>query len=198
MRHAYRFVPLAAVLLMFVTVPVEAQGPECQQVQFSEQVLERFPDARQSCLDVITRDGEEYAVFKAQLQEVRGNTLRVRVRNPDGSYGRLQSIRTSPGRRVLIDGRPYPVGDLAPNQELTAYVHVTRPEIALEPATASEPVEAAPLAAADASEDPAPTRLATAPPEMPATASPLENVALLGLLCLAVATCLNIIRRRGK
>jgi hypothetical protein len=194
MSHAFRFVPLIGLLLIAVTVPVRAQGPDCQRVQFSEQVLDRFPDARKSCLDVISRDGQEYAVFKAQLQEVRGNTLRVRVRNPDGSFGAVQNIQTSPQRRVLIDGRAFPVSELAPNQELTAYVHVTRPEIAIAPASESEPVESVPLAMVVVP----PTRVASAPPEMPATAGPLEDIALLGMFGIAIAVSLNIIRRRRK
>lgn len=191
MSHPFRFLPL--VLLVAMALPAQAQGPACQEVKFSEEVLDRFPDARASCLDVISRDGQEYAVFKAQLQEVRGNTLRVRVKNPDGTYGRAQNIPTSPDRRVLIDGRPYRVSELAPNQELTAYVHVTRPEIAIAPVADTEPVEAVPLATGDE-----PTRVAAATPEMPETASPLEYVALLGMFGIAVAMGLNIIRRRRK
>lgn len=191
MNHALRLLPLA--LLVAAALPAQAQGPDCQQVKFSEQVLDRFPDARKSCLDVITRDGQEYAVFKAELQEVRGNTLRVRVKNPDGTFSNTQNIQTDPRRRVLIDGKSYPVSELAPNQELTAYVHVTRPEIAIAPVADSEPVEAVPLAAAAG-----PTRLSSAAPAMPATASPLEYVALLGVFGIAVATSLSIIRRRRK
>jgi hypothetical protein len=189
MSLAFRFLPLA--LVFAAALPVHAQGPDCQAVKFSEQVLDRFPDARKSCLDVITRDGQEYAVFKAELQEVRGNTLRVRVKNPDGTFGKTQNIQTSPQRRVLIDGKPYAVSELAPNQELTAYVHVTRPEIAIAPVADSDPVESVPLATAE-------TRLSSAAPAMPATAGPLEDVALLGLFGLAVAMSLNIIRRRRK
>src|SRR5688572_12301313 len=110
MSHAFRFISLLGVLL-FVAVPVHAQGPACQEVKFSEDVLDRFPNARQSCLDVISRDGQEYAVFKVQLQEVRGNTLRVRVKNPDGTYGKAQNVATSPQRRVLIEGKSYPVSE---------------------------------------------------------------------------------------
>jgi hypothetical protein len=94
---------------------------------------------------------------------------------------------------VLIDGTPHRVQELAPNQELTAYVHVTRPEIAIAPVADNEPVEAVPLAASDE-----PTRLSSAAPAptMPETASPLEYVALLGMLGLALGMSLNIIRRR--
>lgn len=194
MSHALRFAPLAGVLLA-MAVPAQAQGPACEEVKFSEQVLDRFPDARKSCLDVITRDGQEYAVFKAQLQEVRGNTLRVRVRNPDGTYGAMQNIPTSSDRRVLIDGRPYRVSELAPNQELTAYVHVTRPEIAIAPASDTEPVQTVPLAVAIVER---PARVASAPATMPDTAGPMENVALLALFFLAAAMSLKIVRRRRK
>src|SRR5689334_21218425 len=139
-------VVVAAVLLGWAAAAHSQNPAACQSVQFSAEVLSRFPGAQKSCLDVITRDGQQYAVFKAKLEDVHGNSLRVRVKNPDGSYGERKTLKAKRGRQVLIDGKTYPVSELAPDQEITAYVRVDRPMIALAPATESEPVDAEPMA----------------------------------------------------
>jgi hypothetical protein len=192
MMHVLRLAALASVLVAS-TVSVQAQNAACRDVQFSDDVLSRFPKAPASCLDVIERDGQHYAVFKAELQEVRGNNLRVRIKNPDGSYSATTSIATKPGRKVLIDGKPYPVSELAADQELTAYVRVDRPMIALPSATESEPLDVVPFA------DDGPVRVASSgSPTMPHTASSLGVVALLGQFSLAVALAMTVIRKRRK
>jgi hypothetical protein len=183
----------AAILFAAAIATTHAQNSACQSVQFSAEVLDRFPGARTSCLDVIHRDGEQYAVFKAQLAEVRGNSLRIRVKGPDGTYGPLTSLTAKPDRKVIIDGKPYPVSDLAPNQELTAYVRVDTPQIALAPATPEEPLESFPLAAQP--EETGPVRLSSAAaPSMPQTASNVGIIAVMGMFLLVVAAILATMR----
>lgn len=183
---------IAAVLLFVVSVgSSHAQNAAaCQSVRFSDEVLSRMPNAQKNCLDVITRDGQQYAVIKAQLEDIRGNTARVRVKNPDGSYGPLTTIKVNPTRKVIIEGKPYPLSEVAPDQELTAYIRVDTPMIALAPATEAEPVEAVPM--------PAPTRVAEAAPAptMPHTASPIGMILLFGVFALGAALFLRTSRRR--
>lgn len=170
-----------------------AENPGCPNVKFSAEVLQRFPRAQEACLDVISKGGEQYAVFKADLTGVQGNTVRVRVKLPDGSYSEPRSIKTNPKLRVLVDGKPYTVSELAPNQELTTYIRVDQPMIALAPANETDPVDAVPLAAPEPAQE---TRLAAAP-AMPHTASQAGLPLLLGLFCGAMALALRISRRRG-
>lgn len=189
----------AAILFAAAVATTHAQNSACQSVQFSAAVLDRFPGARASCLDVIQRDGQQYAVFKAQLTEVRGNSLRIRVKSPDGTYGPVTNLMAKPDRKVLIDGKPYLVSDLAPNQELTAYVRVDTPEIALAPVTEEESLESFPLAAQP--EQAGPVQLSSAAaPSMPQTASNVGIAAVLGLFLLVVAatfTTMRMSRRRN-
>lgn len=172
-----------------------AQNKEaCQRVEFSEEVLERVPDIADVCQDVISRGGEQYAVIRADLLSVSpNNTLRIRFRNPDGSRGHSQSIRTSPDFRVLVDGKPTRVQDLATGQQLTAYVHVQEPQVALEPAVATATLQLVPLTEAE-------ERLAaaeeTTEPAMPETASPLPILAALSAGFLALGAALTFRRRR--
>jgi len=197
MARAFGSITLAAVLLA-ATVSIQAQNTAaCQSVRFSDEVLERFPGAPASCLDVITREGTQYAVFKAQLTDVRGSDVRVRVKNPDGTHGETKTIRTKPGRKVLINGQPYPVSELAADQEITVYVRVDRPMIALAPVSESDPLDATPLMQPE--RETQAIRVSSAgQPSMPHTASPIGAVALLGQFCLAAGLGLMVIRKRRK
>ena len=171
-----------------------AESPGCPNVKFSESVLQKFPRAQEACLDVISKGGQDYAVFKADLQSVQGNIVRVRVRLPDGSYSDTKSIKTKSDLRVLVDGKPYSVNELAPNQELTTYIRVDRPMIALAPARETDAVDAVPLTAPEPA---AAEHLAAATPTMPHTASQQALTALMGMFCFAIALALRIGRRRG-
>lgn len=187
MRSSTRLVLCAAVLGLSAFPSVNAQQSKCQSVQFSDSVLLRFPRAREACLDVITRNGEEYAVFKADLLRVSSQSARMRAKLPDGSRAPAQTIRLDPKRRVLVDGKPVRPDQLAVGQVITAYVKVTEPVIALAPADASEPLITQPIEDADSA------RVASA--QMPTTAGPLPLIGVGGLLLLAIGGALGLLRR---
>src|SRR4249919_1036591 len=68
----------AAALLVAATAAVDAQQPAaCQTVQFSAEVLARFPRIREACLDVISRDDVKYAVVKAYLVRTSSSGITV-------------------------------------------------------------------------------------------------------------------------
>lgn len=184
-----------ASLLLLASVGAQSQNADCDNVKFSDEILSRFPKAPDACLDVISRDGEEYAVFKVQLDRVTGNTLQVRFNQPDGSQGPTTRVETSPDFRVLVDGSPTRVRDLAPRQELTAYVQVSRPMVALAPASETETLRVVPLFVAVREDR---TQLAAADdPTMPDTAGPAPLAGALGLLFVALAAGMRTLRRRS-
>ena len=195
-----------ASLLLSVGNVAHGQNPrDCKSVQFSEEILSRFPQAAESCLDVIPRAGQEYAVFKVQLDRVRGNTLFVRFNNPDGSRGPRTRITAQPDFRVLVDGEPTRVRDLAANQQLTAYVRVDRPMVALAPAAQTETWHIVPLTLVPAnqqvadeggngSDDAAQLASGEADPAMPDTAGPAPLVATVGLFFIMAAVGARAVR----
>jgi hypothetical protein len=180
---------LLGVLLVSGTAQAQ-QRPGCGAAKFSDEVLSRFPRAPEACLDVISRGGQQYAVFKAELSRITGNTLHLRFKMPDGSQGPRTTINTQRDFRVLIDGKPTRVRDLAPNQELTAYVHVTEPRVALAPASETETLHVVPLVMPVSDAPVAANR-----PEMPETASPVRLIGVMGMMLLVTAFGLMLIRR---
>jgi hypothetical protein len=188
---------LGSLVLALIPAAAMAQQPEaCQRVEFSAQVLERFPNIRAACLDVINRDGQTFAVVRAHLMRVQGRRMTVRVRLPDGTQSEPMSISTRSNARVNIDGRQVPLQDVAVGQELSAYIHVTDPGIALAD-DSTGPVEFTPLPAKPEPE-PAAAVAAAAEPEMPKTATRLPLAGTIGLALLALGAGLAIARRRAR
>jgi hypothetical protein len=198
--HRFRIV-FAFLILASLGTAYGQNQQACRRVEFSPELLERFPNAQETCLDVISRDGQQYAVFKAQLDRVIGSRLQVRFRNPDGSFGPATRIATERDFRVLVDGRPLRVSELSRNQELTAYVQVNEPMVALAPADASERLHPVPLVVipvARQNDDAAGTEDAeqvASNPTMPATAGYANTIGALGLALLAGAIAVKTLRR---
>jgi len=181
----------AGAVLALAAIPAANADPaDCQTAQYGAEVLAKFPNIAQVCLDIINKDGQDYAVVKADLVRTRPGAVTIRPRLPDGTRGDSMIVRTAPGRRVLVDGQETRVEDLAVGQTLTAYVKVTQPEIALEPVSPSAPVESSPM------EEP---EVASAEPAaaMPTTASPFPAIGLAGFGLILVGMLLAVTRRRS-
>ena len=81
-----------AGLALATVGPAHAQPARCQTVQFGAAVLQRFPRIREVCLDVITKDGQDYAVVKGDLLRVSSTTARIRPKLPDGTKAEARDI----------------------------------------------------------------------------------------------------------
>jgi hypothetical protein len=190
------FLSLGSLVLALVPAAALAQQPAaCERVQFSEEVLARFPNIRQACLDVINKDGQDYVVVKADLVRATSRRMTVRIKRPDGSYSDPIGIDIKPNRKINVDGRMLGIQDVAVGQELTTYVRVTDPGIAL--ASDAEVVEFTPVPATPEPE-PAPAAQATAAPEMPTTATWLPLAGILGLGLIAFGAGIAVLRRSWK
>lgn len=164
----------------------QAQSVTCQNAQYDADLLTRFPNIAQACSDIISKNGEDYAVVTARLDRVDpSGRVQVRVKQPDGSYSKRMSIRPRPDLKVSVDGKPARVQDLAANQEITAYVKVRAPEMALAPADPQERYVFIPI------EEPQ-QQLAA----LPKTASFLPLFGLLGGMSLLLGGWLTAMRYR--
>jgi hypothetical protein len=179
---------MSTLVLIAAANTAQAQTPNCQTVQFSESVTQRFPRLREACLDVIERQGALLAVFKADLLKVTGNKVRIRAKLPSGAHADAQTVQVNPERRVLVDGKGYRVSELALGQELTIYAKVDEPVATIAPADTSDPVEFVPI-------ESEPARVASAEPEMPSTASLLPSIGLSGAVLMCLAVALGFLRR---
>lgn len=189
------FVTLGSVALALIPAVALAQQPAaCERVEFSEQVLARFPNIRAACLDVISKDGQEYAVVKADLVRATARRMTVRVKRPDGTHSDPIGINVKPNERLNVNGTLTPIQDVAIGQELTAYISVHDPGIALA-SDDTGPIEFTPVAAEP---EPAPAAAVESNAEMPKTATSLPLLGTIGILLLALGAVIAILRRRVK
>jgi hypothetical protein len=170
-------------------VAAPALAADCATAQFSDAVLARFPNIRAVCTEVIEKDGQQYAVVKGDLVRTGTNAVYLKFHLADGTKSDTRKIETRPEFRVKVDGKPVSVRNLAVGQPLTAYVKVSDPVIALEPAEPTESLASYPI------EEAAPAMTANTA-EMPRTASPMPAIASLGALLLAFAGMLTFLRIR--
>lgn len=191
------FASLGSLALALIPAFALAQQPAaCERVEFSAEVLARFPNIRQACLDVITKGDQTYAVVKADLVRATSRRMTVRVKRPDGSHSDPIGINVAPNERYNVGGKPTAVQDLAVGQELTAYISVKDPGIALAPAEELEVVEFTPV---PATPEPAPQQAAAEPaPAMPKTATALPLLGSIGVFLLALGAGLAYKRRRSR
>ena len=192
------FISAGSLVLALVPALAFAQQPAaCERVEFSEEVLARFPNIRQACLDVINKDGQDYVVVKADLVRATSRRMTVRIKRPDGSYSDPIGINIKPNARLNVDGKMVGIQDVAVGQELTAYVRVKDPGIAL--ASDTEVVEFTPVPATPEPEPAPAAQAAAAPaPEMPTTATWLPLAGTVGLILLALGAGISLLRRRGR
>jgi len=188
-RSIYLSIIGVTAVLGGVSAPVLAA--DCATAQFSDAVLARFPNIRAVCTEVIEKDGQQYAVVKGDLVRTGNNAVYMKFNLADGTKSDTRKIETRPEFRVKVDGKPVSVRNLAVGQQLTAYVKVSDPVIALEPAESTDQLASYPM------EEAAPAMAANTA-EMPRTASPMPAVASLGALLLAFAGMLTFFRLRRE
>ena len=167
-----------------------AQAPGCGNIQFSSDITSRFPNARNACLDVVTRDGQQFAHFKARIANVRGNTVEAQFRQPDGTYGRTISITPAADARVRIQGRTYRYSELERGQELDVYLPPDRWAFAVhqDPSAdfaTAQAVQTVPI------QEPSPTVAA-----LPSTGGSLPLLAFLGIVLVAVGASVGVFAAR--
>jgi hypothetical protein len=185
------FLRISAITALCAIGPItasHAQSVTCQNAQYDPAVLAKYPNLPKSCLEIVKRDGEDYAVVKAKLDRVNAaGSAQVRVRQPDGSYGERRTLKAPTNLRVLVNGKPAQLRDLAPDQELTAYVKVAGPAaMALAPAEETTPLTLTPL------EDEQPVERTSA--ALPSTASALPLLGAIGGVFLLLGAMLSTIR----
>ncbi|HEU4618943.1 MAG TPA: hypothetical protein VFV10_12955 [Gammaproteobacteria bacterium] len=181
-----------------------AQKPTCDNITFSKEISDRFPNARDACVDIVERDGRPYAHFQARIENVRGGRVEAQFRAPDGTYSDTIAFNPPADARVRIQGRSYRYSELSQGQELDVYLPPDRWAVAVpeDPsgdfATARK-VDTVPLAEPTQAADAAPPSERLAAASLPETAGRLPLIAVsswvfigLGVLLIGIASRIRL------
>jgi hypothetical protein len=167
--------------------PALAQGG-CGDITFTGPVAQRFPEAKNACLEMVTKNGQQFAHFKGEIVDVRSGQVRARFKLPNGQYSQTYAFTPDPATRININGQRYRFSELQKGQELDVYLPPDRWEFEL-PTSDS-------FAAAPAADVIRITTITVAAASLPRTASSVPLVGLLSVALLALGTGLTLIRRR--
>jgi hypothetical protein len=166
-------------------------GASCEEVTWSEQALEQYPNIANACQEVMERDGEYYVRFEGEVRRVSDRGGRVTIAFEEGD---TLTLTPPENLTLMIDGRERAPRELRPGDELTFYVpqdQLTATFFAGQPET-SEPQE---VPISPGTED----LLAQADDvgsELPRTAGFLPFVGVGGLALLGLGGVLTLWRLR--
>ena len=168
-----------------------ATGTECDDVTWSEESLEQYPNIARACRAVMQRDGKYYVRFEGEVQRVGDRGRQVTIDFRDGD---TLTLTPPEDMMVTINNRETPVRNLRPGDDLTFFVpqdqlaasfFAGQPETGQERVIEITPVEEErPLAAAAQPER-----------QLPRTASPLPLIGAAGFGLLALGAGLTTARR---
>ncbi len=169
----------------------------CDDVQWSEEMQERYPNIDSACQSVEERNGKKYVRFEGTVRGVRNRGSAVDVDFRGG--GRVQ-MQPPEGTKIYMSGKEVPVADLQRGDRLTFYVPEDRmtaqfyPDEQLASAQDSDAVNV-PIAAAQQT-TPAQEESEQMAGTLPSTASDMPLLAIFGLGMLGAAGALRLARRR--
>lgn len=121
----------AAALLALVWLQPGLTQDSCGDIEFSDDITQRFPRATEACIDIVEREGRPYAHFQAEIVDVQGGTVHAEFVAPDGTRSRTIAFTPPSDARVVIEGRRYRYSELTAGQELDVWLPPDRWEIAV-------------------------------------------------------------------
>lgn len=174
-----------------------ATGTRCEDVNWSEEALERYPNIASACQEVMERDGEYYVRFDGEVRRVTDRGGRVTIAFEEGDTLTL----TPPENLALtIDGRERQPRDLRPGDELTFYVpqdQLTATFFAGQPEI-SEPQEVPISPETDSTEDVLAQADDVESERLPTTAGFVPFVGAGGFALLILGAVLTLCRALGS
>ena len=153
---------------------------------FRELRASQFPEATNACLDIVTREGKQYAHFKGEIVSVSGSQVRARFKLPNGQYSQTYAFTPKSGSRIRSPDSPTASRSCRKGRSST----FTFRRIA----GSSTVPETDSFAAAPTVETYRVTTVTVG--SLPHTASEVPLVGLLSVVLLALGTGLTLIRRR--
>lgn len=168
----------------------------CDDVQWSAEMREKYPDLGSACRSVEERNGKKYVKFEGDVRGTRDRGSAIDIDFRGG--GRVQ-MQPPEGTRIYMDGKQIAVADLKRGDRLTFYVPEDRMTAQFYPdeklaATEESDAVNVPIAVAQQA-TPAEEREEMAS-TLPSTASALPLLGLAGLLMLGLAATLRRLRHR--
>lgn len=98
----------------------------CEEVKYSSEFLDKYPDAPAGCLEARDIEGKRYAKFNAKVYLNSADRTTVELLNVAGDRVSSFSFKPSPEAGVDIDGKMVKFTDLKPGETISFWVSEDR------------------------------------------------------------------------
>ena len=126
------------VCIALVAVPAIAAAADeygCDRVNFSEEVVAKFPNAARGCRGVTMRDNEAYVQYRVEVVAAGKETVTVHVLGKDDKG--ISKVKFAPkeGATINIDGKKTPYSKLKEGTQMDLYMSHDRWGLYADPAS---------------------------------------------------------------
>lgn len=136
MKASKQFRTLAGLALTGLAAPALAQI-QCGDIEYGPSVVEQFPEIEQACREVVSRDGRNYVMIRADVASVRRNVrdssdvqqVTLRLLDAEDETLRLFGFRPPRGFTYLVEGEKKTADAMGRGQELRIYIPSDRWEL---------------------------------------------------------------------
>lgn len=176
------------LLLAAMMLSVNSLADECSDVQFNDELRDRFPQIEEACLGILDYQGDQWVQLSGKIVSANKRVIALRWKRQDGSYisDIFRTKELDPEFRISVEGRDTKPANLRRGQEINTYVRLGGSVATL---MSDDTLETVTATAVAIDFDPAPA-------EMPTTASLLPMLGLFGVLSLGLGGLMRIFRKR--
>jgi len=133
-------VAAAAVCVAMLAVPAIASADDvtaCNEVNYGEDVLAKFPNIKEACQKVMEKDGGIYVKFSGEIVAVGKDELTVRIKDRKGKALSEMVMGFAPDQTINARGVETRFADLEKGDELNFYVERARWGLFSQPGSSS-------------------------------------------------------------
>jgi hypothetical protein len=127
MSTSTRLIVFTLAMTPFAALAADPPKLSClKDIVFSQEFLQRYPNAGAVCREVVMKEGTKWARFDANVVSVKGNQVKADFLN---SYDQAVSAVTfamSPDARVTMNGKEIKGTELKPGDSLSFWVPESR------------------------------------------------------------------------
>ena len=123
---------LTLTLLTLTAIPLvgavadETKTSCIENFTFSQDFLQRHPNAGAACREVMSKDGEKWARFDARVVEVKGNQVTVNFVGTANQTLETMTFTAPPEARVRVNGQEMTYAALGKGDPLSFWVPESR------------------------------------------------------------------------
>jgi hypothetical protein len=114
-------------VLLLVATPLVSMAAEpklncVNDIVYSPKFLQNYPNAPAACREVITKDGQKWARFEAEVVKVKGQDVTAHILDAYENSIATVTFKASNDARLTVDGSPTKYSSLQSGQKLTFWV----------------------------------------------------------------------------